>query len=261
MPMMLFFIPAKIELHAPQGVRLSVGLRSWGECRGRALCVRRVHCCAVAPDRVEARRRLRFLHRALDLHLVRLARLDVGHLPMWGGRGRRLAWGRDARHAARSGARYNGARWRALCRACETHVRIHLPSTRTSHVPHWPFLHWYLMYWPDCAATCQVTADGVSARWAQRRPANGTHRTQFLARERHRLDRLVAMEKLDRDRASEAAAQVGRTALIGERLTRARRCETSRRSQAVVLGKWKLGAPPLSPTCGSSLETGRASSS
>ena len=148
-----------------------------------------------------------------------------------------------------------------LCRACETHVRIHLPSTRTSHVPHWPFLHWYLMYWPDCAATCQVTADGVSARWAQRRPANGTHRTQFLARERHRLDQFVAMEKLDRDRASDAAAQVGRTALIGERLTRARRCETSRRSQAVVLGKWKLGPPPLSPTCGSSLETGRASSS
>ena len=160
---------------------------------------------------------------------------------MWGGREGRLAWGRDARHAARSGARHNGARWRALCRACETHVRIHLPSTRTSHVPHWPFLHWYLMYWPDCAATCQVTADGVSARWAQRRPANGTHRTQFLARERHRLDRLVAMEKLDRDRASEAAAQVGRTALIGERLTRARRCETSCRSQAVVLGNVEAG--------------------
>eukprot|EP00966_Prymnesium_polylepis_P208569 4832100-Prymnesium_polylepis.1 len=33
------------------------------------------------------------------------------------------------------------------------HVRIHLPSTRTSHVPHSPLRHLYLMNWPACDAT------------------------------------------------------------------------------------------------------------
>eukprot|EP00964_Phaeocystis_antarctica_P109685 scaffold74117_cov61-Phaeocystis_antarctica.AAC.7 len=138
MPTMLFFIPAKMDLHAQRQLKLAPGARAGGvSCAHGGFTAALSHrnererCDSGVPAR-----------RTLEC--------DARH---------------NARHDARRDTRY-GARWHALCRACETHVRIHLPSTRTSHVPHAPFLHWYLIYWPDCAATCQVASGGVSARWA-----------------------------------------------------------------------------------------------